>query len=177
MVAGDLSLTDLAMAAKRDRGAPLTTLLARLRPGLVAAVRASSIHPNDREDAVQDVLILVMRCVDLFDISQGDFSPYVMTSVRLHLKKIKSNAGEHHNRYEVLGDESESVAAVADGGGDADDLDSLPVLHRDVIRDHYGLGLPRSYNLNQIAARRGISGSQVRAILKEGLAVMRRRSV
>lgn len=160
-----------ARAKGGDRPA-MAELVGLLRPRLVGMVRASRIHRNDRADAVQEVLIQVVRCVEKFDPELGDFENYVMSSVSRLLMTLHGREGERH-ATEVLCEPVDVMAEPPRGQFALEHLDGLSHERREIVRDYYGVDRPRSFSVNQIAARRKISNAKVKAELQEARRQMR----
>lgn len=166
-------------------------LLKQLQPGFVLLIRRSRIHPNDREDAVQEVLMRVMTCVSKYEPAQGDFENYVNSSVRTALMNIHARNGRQHvhesagvdavKGMSLIGWDHTTITdrtrAVEPQRSDVDELEILPLAHRDIVRDFYGIGLQRSFSINQIAARRKLPNAKVKAVLAEAKQRMKGVSV
>lgn len=158
-----------AVEAKGCREA-MARVVAALQPRLVELVRSSSIHRNDRADAVQEVLIQVIKCVQGYDPARGDFVNYAVHSAKLVLYRTHAKNGKTHGREVCVEDlEVEARPESTEQVTTVDDSSGIPVMHREVVGDYYGIGRPRSYSINQIAARRGMSNAAVRDALREAV--------
>lgn len=158
-------VNELAVAAKTCRTSA-SALVVILQPRLVELVRASSIHRNDRADAVQEVLIQVLKCIQGYDPARGDFRNYAMRSAKLILYRVHERNGASHSR-EVPLEAPEAVVEASPEPSPRADLATIPdKRHRDILGDYYGIDRPRSFSINQIAARRGLSNAVVREAIQ-----------
>lgn len=161
------------LAAAGDEAA-LGRVLAALHTEVVDAVRRSRVPPSDTDDAVQDCVLLIMRCCADYQPARGLFRPYVLTSVWKQLRRYRCRV--QPTPLDVVGeplapDDARTVADEVD-----DLLGVLPTAQADVVRDYYGLGGRPDRNINQIAALRGLTRTAVRADLAEAFVVLRREA-
>lgn len=172
---GNEQLNALAVSAK-DCRASMELVVRAMQPRLVELVRASLIHRNDRADAVQEVLIQVIKCVQGYDPQRGDFLNYAISSARLLLYREHKKNGKLHN-HEIAASvipAEQSYPETQDTPGV--DLGSVPPKYREVVGDYYGIGRPRPFSINQIAARRGMTNAAVRDALREAVQTLKGRA-
>jgi len=168
------SLNIIVIRAKTCR-VSMSEVIKELQPRLVELVRASLIHRNDRADAVQEVLIQVLRCVASYDPEKGDFANYALSSAKLLLYREHKKNGRVHNH-----ETHQEVPEAASPDSKEPPVETAPVIpakYREVVGDYYGIDRPRSYSINQIAARRGMSNTAVRNALKESISLMKGKSI
>ena len=164
-------LNDAAVRAKAGGDPAMAELLRLVQPLLVGMIKFAAVHKNDRSDAVQELLIVTVACVRKYDPDLGDFENYLTTAAS-NLLATFSGGERYRHGHEVLRDPpTEPAAPQLLRSGEY--TEGLPPLQAAIVRDHFGIGLQRSFSINQIAARMGLSNSKVRTELREAIRRMR----
>jgi hypothetical protein len=165
-------------------GVPIEELVARYRLGddkaleqildelsadLAGLVARQRLQAADRDDAGQEAVMAVIRCLGSFDPSRASFRAYAFGTVAKMLRGFKPATGAT----------LDSIPEPSYTHGDLCGVDAESLLQNapepEVVRLYFGIGRA-AHSINQIAAIVGRSPAAVQAALTESLKWMRARA-
>jgi DNA-directed RNA polymerase specialized sigma24 family protein len=132
---------DLELVLKRIQNGQTTAILDlynRFSTGIRFLLKRA-LNPDDIDDQVRDVLMIVLRAIRVGDICEpAQLTHYVYATVKQQIAKFDCDARSHLHRTEIdvvgpsnafLGAQGQAIAMQV--------LESLPKLHREVLSRFY----------------------------------------
>jgi RNA polymerase sigma factor (sigma-70 family) len=162
----------------------IRTLLVESNLRLVLSIARKHSHSfNQFEEFVSEGFTILLRCIDLFDVSHGyRFSTYLTHSVQRHLYRCLFKAEKHRKRQATT--DVEILANVPDPQPDSElspdaslicgkilqtAADRLDPRETTIITRRFGLDGSRKQNLREIADDLGLSKERVRQLQMRAL--------
>lgn len=166
--AAGVPIEDLVARYRHGEDKALEQILDELRTDLAGLVASKHLQSADRDDAGQEAVMAVIRCLGSYDPGRGGFRPYAFGTVAKMLRGFKpatwatlDSIPEPTYTNELCGVDAESLLQLAP--------------ESEIVRLYFGIGR-EAHSVNQIAAIVGRSPAAVRMALGESLKWMRARA-